>query len=101
MSATGWHSLAVPFIRFRAVRDCCTVAPHAAAHPNGKWVRHVVAQLDSIESTFGLIASAPAAVHRGGRSPLSRKRIARPLDEGRLAGGRPCLSLGRQANIWT
>ncbi|ORT57169.1 hypothetical protein BKD26_26430 [Streptomyces sp. CB03238] len=35
-----------------------TVAPHAAAHPNDKWVRHIVAQLNSIESTLGLIASA-------------------------------------------
>ncbi len=28
-----------------------TVAPHAAAHPGDKWVRHIVAQLNSIEST--------------------------------------------------
>ncbi|RPK33135.1 RacP protein [Streptomyces sp. ADI93-02] len=35
-----------------------TVAPHAAAHPNDKWVRHIVAQLNSIESTLDLIASA-------------------------------------------
>lgn len=35
-----------------------TVAPHAAAHPKDKWVRHIVAQLNSIESTLDLIASA-------------------------------------------
>ncbi|WP_229922819.1 RacP protein [Streptomyces morookaense] len=35
-----------------------TVAPHAAAHPNDKWVRHIVAQLNSIESTLDLIASS-------------------------------------------
>ncbi|MEV7856988.1 RacP protein [Streptomyces sp. NPDC088183] len=35
-----------------------TVAPHAAAHPNDKWVRHIVAQLNSIESTLDLISSA-------------------------------------------
>ncbi|CAM5637519.1 hypothetical protein SBADM41S_09766 [Streptomyces badius] len=33
-------------------------APHAAAHPTDKWVRHIVAQLNSIESTLDLIASA-------------------------------------------
>jgi hypothetical protein len=35
-----------------------TVAPHADAHPGDKWVRHIVAQLNSIESTLDLIASA-------------------------------------------
>ncbi|WP_344570877.1 RacP protein [Streptomyces axinellae] len=35
-----------------------TVGPHAAAHPNDKWVRHIVAQLNSIESTLDLIASS-------------------------------------------
>ncbi|MFE3640298.1 RacP protein [Streptomyces sp. NPDC059169] len=35
-----------------------TVAPHAAAHPNDKWVKHIVAQLNSIESTLDLIASS-------------------------------------------
>lgn len=35
-----------------------TVAPHAAAHPGDKWVRHIVAQLNSIESTLDLIATA-------------------------------------------
>ncbi|MFI6951456.1 RacP protein [Streptomyces sp. NPDC050422] len=35
-----------------------TVGPHAAAHPNDKWVRHIVAQLNSIESTLDLISSA-------------------------------------------
>ncbi|MEU9631602.1 RacP protein [Streptomyces luteogriseus] len=35
-----------------------TVAPHAAAHPNDKWVKHIVAQLTSIESTLDLINSA-------------------------------------------
>ncbi|MEU3528369.1 RacP protein [Streptomyces sp. NPDC038707] len=35
-----------------------TVAPHAAAHLNDKWVKHIVAQLNSIESTLDLIASS-------------------------------------------
>ncbi|MBW3709599.1 RacP protein, partial [Streptomyces griseus] len=35
-----------------------TVSPHAAAHPNDKRIRHIVAQLNSIESTLDLIASA-------------------------------------------
>ncbi|MFE4861242.1 RacP protein [Streptomyces sp. NPDC056670] len=35
-----------------------TVAPHAAAHPGDKWARHLVAQLNSIESTLDLIATA-------------------------------------------
>ncbi|EMF01162.1 RacP protein [Streptomyces mobaraensis NBRC 13819 = DSM 40847] len=35
-----------------------TVAPHAALHPKDKWVRHIVAQLASVESTLDLIASA-------------------------------------------
>ncbi|MFG2987462.1 RacP protein [Streptomyces sp. NPDC048258] len=35
-----------------------TVAPHAAAHPGDKWVKHIVAQLNSIESTLDLIATA-------------------------------------------
>ncbi|MFF7791291.1 RacP protein [Streptomyces sp. NPDC007991] len=35
-----------------------TVAPHAATHPNDKWVKHIVAQLNSIESTLDLIASS-------------------------------------------
>ncbi|MFD3940724.1 RacP protein [Streptomyces sp. NPDC058611] len=35
-----------------------TVAPHAAAHPGDKWVRHIVAQLNSIESTLDLMATA-------------------------------------------
>ncbi|GGY34824.1 RacP protein [Streptomyces djakartensis] len=35
-----------------------TIAPHAAAHPNDKWVKHIVAQLNSIESTLALIASS-------------------------------------------
>ncbi|MEV7210966.1 MULTISPECIES: RacP protein [unclassified Streptomyces] len=35
-----------------------TVAPHAAAHPGDKWVRHIVAQLNSIESTLDLVVSA-------------------------------------------
>ncbi|MFJ4633650.1 RacP protein [Streptomyces sp. NPDC088847] len=34
-----------------------TVAPHAAAHPGDKWVRYLVAQLNSIESTLDLIDS--------------------------------------------
>ncbi|MFF1419252.1 RacP protein [Streptomyces sp. NPDC058280] len=35
-----------------------TVAPHASAHPGDKWVKHIVAQLNSIESTLDLIASS-------------------------------------------
>ncbi|MFF3821809.1 hypothetical protein ACFYYD_35495 [Streptomyces bluensis] len=35
-----------------------TVAPHAAAHPGDKWVKHIVAQLNSIESTLDLINSS-------------------------------------------
>ncbi|MFI8242658.1 RacP protein [Streptomyces sp. NPDC085866] len=35
-----------------------TVGPHAAAHPGDKWVRHITAQLNSIESTLDLIASS-------------------------------------------
>ncbi|MEU9405477.1 RacP protein [Streptomyces sp. NPDC048281] len=35
-----------------------TVAPHAVAHPKDKWVWHIVAQLNSIESTLDLITSA-------------------------------------------
>ncbi|MFE9636951.1 RacP protein [Streptomyces sp. NPDC006463] len=35
-----------------------TVAHHAAAHPGDKWVKHIVAQLNSIESTLDLIATA-------------------------------------------
>ncbi|AMW15062.1 RacP protein [Streptomyces qaidamensis] len=35
-----------------------TVAPHAAAHPGDKWIKHIVAQLNSIESTLDLIASS-------------------------------------------
>ncbi|MFB6564764.1 RacP protein [Streptomyces sp. NPDC056400] len=35
-----------------------TVAPHAAAHPGDKWVKHIIAQLNSIESTLGLVVSS-------------------------------------------
>lgn len=35
-----------------------TVAPHAAAHPNDKWVRHIVTQLASVESTLDLISTS-------------------------------------------
>ncbi|MER5556940.1 RacP protein [Streptomyces sp. NPDC002793] len=35
-----------------------TVAPHAAAHPGDKWVKHITAQLNSIESTLDLINSS-------------------------------------------
>ncbi|MFE5029903.1 RacP protein [Streptomyces sp. NPDC056656] len=35
-----------------------TVAPHAAAHPGDKWIRHIVAQLNSIESTLDLVVSS-------------------------------------------
>ncbi|MER6374732.1 RacP protein [Streptomyces mirabilis] len=31
---------------------------HAAAHPNDKWARHIVAQLNFIESPLDLIASS-------------------------------------------
>lgn len=34
-----------------------TVAPHAAAHPGDRWVRHITAQLNSIESTLDLVNS--------------------------------------------
>ncbi|MCX5174403.1 RacP protein [Streptomyces virginiae] len=34
-----------------------TVAPHAATHPGDKWVRHITAQLNSIESTLDLVNS--------------------------------------------
>jgi hypothetical protein len=33
-----------------------TVTPHAALTPADKWVRHMVAQLNSVESTLDLIA---------------------------------------------
>ncbi|NEW75327.1 RacP protein [Streptomyces rhizosphaericus] len=33
-----------------------TVTPHAALAPDDKWVRHIVAQLNSVESTLNLIA---------------------------------------------
>jgi hypothetical protein len=33
-----------------------TVTPHAALAPEDKWVRHMVAQLNSVESTLDLIA---------------------------------------------
>ncbi|WP_326594509.1 RacP protein [Streptomyces sp. NBC_01803] len=32
-----------------------TVAPHAALHPGDRWVRHLVAQLNSIESTLDVM----------------------------------------------
>ncbi|MFJ9034456.1 RacP protein [Streptomyces sp. NPDC102274] len=35
-----------------------TVAPHAAAHPGDKWVKHIIAQLNSIESTLDLVVSS-------------------------------------------
>lgn len=35
-----------------------TVAPHAASHPGDKWVRHIIAQLNSIESTLDLVISS-------------------------------------------
>lgn len=35
-----------------------TVAPHAAAHPCDKWIKHIIAQLNSIESTLDLVVSA-------------------------------------------
>ncbi|MFJ3310770.1 hypothetical protein ACIPSA_49105 [Streptomyces sp. NPDC086549] len=33
-----------------------TIAPHAALDPDDKRLRHIVAQLNSVESTPGLIA---------------------------------------------
>ncbi|MDF3141430.1 MULTISPECIES: RacP protein [unclassified Streptomyces] len=33
-----------------------TVTPHAAAAPEDKWVRHIVARLNSVESTLDLVA---------------------------------------------
>jgi hypothetical protein len=35
-----------------------TVAPHAAAPPGDKWFKHIVTQLNSIESTLDLINSS-------------------------------------------
>jgi hypothetical protein len=35
-----------------------TVAPHATAHPGDKWVKHIIAQLNSIESTLDLVVSS-------------------------------------------
>ncbi|MFJ5292800.1 RacP protein [Streptomyces sp. NPDC088348] len=35
-----------------------TVAPHAAAHPGDKWVKHIIAQLNSIESTLDLVIAS-------------------------------------------
>ncbi len=35
-----------------------TVAPHAAAHPGDKWIKHIIAQLNSIESTLDLVVSS-------------------------------------------
>ncbi|GAA0703661.1 MULTISPECIES: RacP protein [Streptomyces] len=35
-----------------------TVALHAAAHPRDKWIKHIIAQLNSIESTLDLVVSA-------------------------------------------
>jgi len=35
-----------------------TVVPHGTAHPGDKWVKHIVAQLNSIESTLDLINSS-------------------------------------------
>lgn len=33
-----------------------TVLPHAALDPDDRWIRHIVAQLNSVESTLDLIA---------------------------------------------
>lgn len=35
-----------------------TVAPHAASHPGDKWGKHIIAQLNSIESTLDLVISS-------------------------------------------
>ncbi|MFD0267568.1 RacP protein [Streptomyces sp. NPDC127106] len=32
------------------------VAPHAALHPKGRWIRHLNTQLNSVESTLDVIA---------------------------------------------
>lgn len=42
-----------------------TFAPHAAAHPNDTWVRHIVAQLNSNEST----SASPSRSSSGPRTP--------------------------------
>ncbi|MGP4085567.1 hypothetical protein [Streptomyces sp. KR55] len=34
-----------------------TVAPHAALHPNDKWIAYVVTQLAAVESTLDLLVS--------------------------------------------
>lgn len=35
-----------------------TIAPHATSHPNDKWIKHIIAQLNSIESTLDLVVSS-------------------------------------------
>ncbi|GAA2966986.1 RacP protein [Streptomyces enissocaesilis] len=35
-----------------------TILPHADAHPGDKWIKHIVAQMNSIESTLDLIKHA-------------------------------------------
>lgn len=77
-----------------------TVAPHAAAHPNDKWVRHIVAQLNSIESTldlWGFMARwAAAGIVNQIRDHLT-SRIRRELGKGqsRRHGHRLPVSEGR------
>jgi hypothetical protein len=34
-----------------------TIAPHAALYPGDKWIRHIVAQLNSVESTLDVVLS--------------------------------------------
>ena len=56
LEAYEWQLVGEKLTQFR--RSTGTVAPHAAAHPNRKWVRHIIAQLNSIECTLDLIAPA-------------------------------------------
>lgn len=46
-----------------------TVAPHAAAHPGDKWIRHITAQLKSIESTLDLVKLPTPRYPVPGRRP--------------------------------
>lgn len=71
-----------------------TVAPLAAAHPNDNWVRHIVAQLNSIESTLDLISSAgpPQQVTNGEEDaslPLPLRHLERRVGPDRPAVANP------------
>ncbi|GLF95197.1 DUF6192 family protein [Streptomyces yaizuensis] len=52
------YELAVVRQRLTEIRRLMTstVLPHAALDPDDRWIRHVVAQLNSVESTLDLIA---------------------------------------------